>query len=40
MSAMQSTVNLYSCVYVKEKNLSNFADKQNLLIPKLHHKIY
>lgn len=38
--AMQSTINLYSCLYAKEKDLSNFADKQNLLILKLHCNIY
>lgn len=37
---MQSTTNLYICLYAKEKDLSNFADKQNLLILKLHLNIY
>lgn len=38
--AMQSTINLYSCLYAEEKDLSNFADKQNLLFLKLHLNIY
>lgn len=36
ISAMQSAIKLYICLYAKEKDLRNFADEQNLLIPKLH----
>lgn len=38
--AMQSIFNLYSCLYAKEKDLSNFAGKQNLWILQLPLNIY
>jgi len=40
ISAMQSTINGYHCLYAKEKDLNNFADKQNLLILELLLNLY